>query len=98
MLNAPVPANATPLPAVQPFDRAAIMRAAHFTAKWRVATVGGSYRAWFAQALRHEWQKARADRLRRESNVGLPVRSCLADRTPRLLTRATGRLAHSFAA
>jgi len=35
------------------FDRKEIMRAAHFTAKWRVLTVGGTYRDWFAKALRH---------------------------------------------
>lgn len=84
----------------RPFDRRAIMRAAHFTAKWRKAAPACclSYRELFAQALAHEWKKAKADRLRRESNVGLPVRSCLADRQPRQFTRATGKLAHSFAA
>lgn len=78
--------------------RRAIMSAAHFTARYRVASVGGSYRKWFVQALAYEWKKVRADRLRRESNFGLPLRSCFADRAPRLLTRASGRLAHSFAA
>jgi hypothetical protein len=81
------------------FNRSAIMKAAHFTAKWRVASVGGSYRKWFAQALAHEWKKAKANRLRRESNLGLPIRSCLADRPAhRLFTRESGRLAYSFAA
>jgi hypothetical protein len=61
------------------FDRKAIMQAAHFTAKWRVATVGGSYREWFANALAAEWKKAKADRARFEQNIGLPVRSCRVD-------------------
>ena len=33
------------------YDRSAIMKAAHFTARWRVQSVGGSYREWFAKAL-----------------------------------------------
>ncbi|TLG77792.1 hypothetical protein [Methylocystis sp. B8] len=86
------------------FDRSAIMKAAHFTARWRVQSVGGSYRQWFAKALAAEWKKAKAARLRNESNIGLPVRTCFADgqqqRLPlcRLYTTHSGRLAGSFAA
>jgi hypothetical protein len=86
------------------YDRAAIMKAAHFTARWRVQSVGGSYREWFAKALASEWKKAKAARVREESNIGLPVRSCFADRaTPRmplyrLYTTHSGRIAGSFAA
>ncbi|WP_292530445.1 hypothetical protein [Methylocystis sp.] len=86
------------------FDRSAIMRAAHFTARWRVQSVGGSYREWFAKALASEWKKAKAARLREESNVGLPVRSCFADRPAprmplcRLYTTHSGRIAGAFAA
>lgn len=85
------------------FNRSAIMKAAHFTARWRVQSVGGSYREWFAKALASEWKKAKAVRLREESNVGLPVRSCFADRPAprfplrRLYTTHSGRLAGSFA-
>ncbi len=86
------------------FDRSAIMGAAHFTARWRVLSVGGSYREWFAKALASEWKKAKAARLREESNFGLPVRSCFADRHAphlslrRLYTTHSGRIAGSFAA
>ena len=82
------------------YDRSAIMKAAHFTARWRVQSVGGSYREWLAKALASEWKKAKGARLRAESNVGLPVRSCFADRMPlcRLYTTHSGRLAGSFAA
>ncbi len=85
------------------YDRAAIMKAAHFTARWRVQSVGGSYWEWFAKALASEWKKAKAARLREESNFGLPVRSCFADRHAphlslrRLYTTHYGRLAGSFA-
>ena len=86
------------------YDRFAIMRAAHFTTRWRIQSVGGSYREWFAKALASEWKKAKAARLRDESNIGLPVRSCLADRSAshlslrRLYTTYSCRLAGSFAA
>ena len=100
------------------FDRSRIMAEAHFMARWRVNTVGGSYRAWFANTLAAEWRKAkeRAERRtwnaasRLESNIGLPLRSCLADAAPRcgafagvapaarLFTRHSGRIAGSFAA
>lgn len=86
------------------YDRSTIMRAAHFMARWRVQSVGGSYREWFARALSAEWKKAKAARLREESNVGLPVRSCAADhlaaRFPmrRLYTTHSGRIAGYFAA
>jgi hypothetical protein len=89
---------------IQSYDRAAIMRAAHFTARWRVQSVGGSYREWFAKALASEWKKAKAVRVREESNIGLPVRSCFADRPAprlplrRLYTMHSGRIAGSFAA
>lgn len=77
------------------FNRSAILKAAHFTAKWRVASVGGSYRKWLGEALAHEWKKAsdaktrreRAalnDRLNIELNTGLPIRSCPADAPARL--------------
>jgi len=72
------------------FNRKTIMANAHFTARWRVPTVGGSYREWFAKGLAHEWKKAREakvrrdrialnDRLNFELNTGLPIRSCPAD-------------------
>ena len=100
------------------FDRARIMAEAHFMARWRVNTVGGSYRAWFAKTLAAEWRKAKERAERREwnkatvleSNLGLPLRSCLADAAPRsgafagvlpasrLFTRHSGRIAGSFAA
>lgn len=86
------------------YDRSAIVQAAHFTARWRVQSVGGSYREWFAKALASEWKKAKAARMREESNIGLPVRSCFADRPAprlplrRLYTTHSGRLAGSFAA
>jgi hypothetical protein len=84
------------------FNRSRIMQAAHFTARYRVATFGGSYREWFAKALSWEWKKAKAAIARDESNVGLPVRTCFADaptfNTRRLYTRASGCLAGSFAA
>ena len=86
------------------YDRSAIMKSAHFTACWRVQSVGGSYREWFAKALASEWKKAKAARHREESNIGLPVRSCFADRPAprmplcRLYTTHSGRLAGSFAA
>ncbi|MGD9657091.1 MAG: hypothetical protein AB7U61_05525 [Methylocystis sp.] len=86
------------------YDRSAIMKAAHFTARLRAQSVGGCYREWFAKALASEWKKAKAARLRDESNIGLPVRSCLADRPAlrfplrRLYTTHSGRLAGSFAA
>ncbi len=57
------------------YDRSAIMKAAHFTARWRVQSVGGSYREWLAKALASKWKKAKGALLRAESNVGLPVRS-----------------------
>ena len=99
------------------FDRSRIMAEAHFMARWRVNTVGGSYRAWFAKALASEWRKAkeRAERRewnaasRLESNLGLPLRSCPIDAASRfgafagvvpaarLFTRASGRVAGSFA-
>ena len=86
------------------YDRSAIMQAAHFTARWRVHSVGGSYRKWFAKALAAEWKKAKAARARFEQNTGLPLRTCLADRpaprfpTRRLYTTHSGRLAGYFAA
>ncbi|MFO1125733.1 MAG: hypothetical protein U1E25_10880 [Methylocystis sp.] len=86
------------------FDRSAIMKTAHFTARWRVHSVGGAYREWFARALSSEWKKAKAARMREESNIGLPVRSCFADRQAprmplrRLYTTHSGRIAGSFAA
>lgn len=86
------------------YDRSAIMKAAHFTARWRVQSVGGSYREWFAKALSAEWKKAKAARARFEQNIGLPLRSCFADRlAPRFplrpfYTTHSGRLAGYFAA
>ena len=73
------------------FDRSRIMKEAHFMARWRVNTVGGSYRAWFAKTLAAEWRKAKERAARREwnkataleSNLGLPLRSCPADAAPR---------------
>jgi hypothetical protein len=61
------------------FNRSRMMQAAHATAKWRVARVGGSYREWVAKALRTEWKRAKEARARGEQNIGLPLRSCLAD-------------------
>jgi len=37
-------------------------------ARWRVNTVGGSYRAWFAKTLAAEWRKAKERAERREWN------------------------------
>jgi hypothetical protein len=73
------------------FDRSRIMKEAHWLARWRVNTVGGSYRAWFAKALASEWRKAKAHAERRahnaasrlDANLGLPVRSCPLDAAPR---------------
>lgn len=73
------------------FDRSRIMKEAHFLARWRVLTVGGSYRKWFAKTLAAEWNKAKARAARREWNkatvlecsLGLPIRSCPADAKPR---------------
>lgn len=72
-------------------DRARLMKEAHFMARWRVNTVGGSYRAWFAKTLAAEWRKAKERAERREwdkataleSNLGLPLRTCAADAAPR---------------
>ncbi len=58
-----------------PFDRKEIMRAAHFTTKWRVLTVGGAYRDWFAKALSQEWRKAREAKAWRERNTGAAILS-----------------------
>ena len=86
------------------YDRSAIMKAAHFMARWRVASVGGSYREWFARALSSEWKKAKAARCAMEHNIGLPLRSCAADRLAprfplrRLYTTHSGRVAGYFAA
>jgi hypothetical protein len=57
------------------FNRKEIMRAAHFTAKWRILTVGGAYRDWFAKALSHEWRKARDAKAWRERNTGAAILS-----------------------
>ena len=61
MLNASVPANATTLSAASPYNRRAIMRAAHWSAKWRASAFGNRkpYRELFAEALAHEWKKAK---------------------------------------
>ena len=61
------------------FNRSRIMQAAHATAKRQIASVGGSYREWFAKALRTEWKRAKEAKARREQNIGLPLRSCPAD-------------------
>jgi len=82
---------AIPMKVPAKFDRSRIMKEAHFMARWRVNTVGGSYRVWFAKALASEWRKAkeRAERRtwnaasRLESNLGLPLRSCAVDAAPR---------------
>jgi hypothetical protein len=99
------------------FNRKAIMEAAHFMARWREGN-GKTYRERFAEALRYEWKQAKARAARREWNkataidcaLGLPVRSCPADATPRhgvfasdtsarrLFTTQSGRLVGSFAA
>ena len=45
------------------FNRSAIMKAAHFTARWRRANVGGSYRELFANTprpIRREMRVAQA--------------------------------------
>jgi hypothetical protein len=63
-------------------NKAAMFRRAHEIARWRVMSVGKSvkpYRAWFADALRSEYRKARNAQLREEQNIGLPLRSCRAD-------------------
>jgi hypothetical protein len=80
------------------FDRKAIMQAAHFMARWRVACVGGSYREWFAKALKTEWKRAREAKARHEQNVGLPLRTCFADKPRRFPLRGNATIAHMIAA
>lgn len=82
------------------YNRSAIMQAAHWTAKWRVASVGGSYREHFKRALSYEWKRAKEAKLRHEQNIGLPIRSCLADAPSRrnYFTRGHARIAHIIAA
>ena len=74
------------------FNLSRIMQAAHATAKWRVASVGGIYREWFTKALRTEWKRAKEAKARREQNVGLPIGSCIADATPPALIAEPVRL------
>jgi hypothetical protein len=66
-----------------PYNRAEILKAAHFMRRWRLATARGAYREIFARELAAEWKKAKAARARLEQNTGLPVRTCPADVTPR---------------
>jgi hypothetical protein len=83
------------------FDRKAIMQAAHFMARWRVASCGGSYREWFAKALRTEWKRAGEAKARHEQNVGLPIRTCFADKPAyvrRFPLRGNATIAHMIAA
>jgi hypothetical protein len=67
------------------FDRAAVMQKAHSRTRAMMkvpAYRGAGYRALFAAALKRAWSEATADRremARHESNLGLPLRSCLAD-------------------
>jgi len=92
-------AIANPAPGKQD-NRKALMQAAHATAKWRVLSVGGAYRVWFATALAYEWKKSNATRLRHEQNVDLPIRTCLADApgSRRVILRGNARTAHLIAA
>ena len=85
-------------------NKAAMFRRAHEIARWRVMSVGKAvkpYRAWFAEALRSEYRKARNAQLRKEQNIGLPLRSCRADfaLAPRPVSymRASGYVARAFA-
>jgi hypothetical protein len=86
-------------------DKAAIFRRAHEIARWRVMSVGKAvkpYRAWFAEALRSEYRKARNAQLREEQNLnGLPLASCRADLAlalrPVSYMRASGYVARAFA-
>ena len=82
------------------YNRKAIMQVAHATPKWRVASVGGAYREWFAKALAYEWKKSKATRLPHEQNIGLPIRTCLADAlgSRRVILRGSARTAHLTAA
>ena len=61
------------------YNRAEILKAAHFMTRWRLASAKGSYRETFARELAAQWKKAKAARARFEQNTGLPIRSCLAD-------------------
>lgn len=62
------------------FNRSEILKAAHFMASWRKCSgAKATYAQLFAEALRHEWKKAKAARARFEQNTGLPIRTCPAD-------------------
>lgn len=61
------------------YNRAEILKAAHFMTRWRLASAKGSYRETFARELAAQWKKAKAARARFEQNTGLPIRSCLAE-------------------
>jgi hypothetical protein len=67
------------------YNRAEILKAAHFMTRWRLAPAKRSYREVFARELAAERKKAKAARARLEQNTGLPVRTCPADVTPRPL-------------
>lgn len=71
------------------------MNAARFSIRYRFLTVGGSLSAMVRPRLAAEWKKAKAARARFEQDVGLPVRSCRADMTPRAYRmRGNGNIAH----
>jgi hypothetical protein len=80
-----------------PFDRKEIMRAAHFTAKWRVLTVGGAYRDWFAKALSHEWRKAHDAKAWRERNAGAEILSFPSSRQHSRLNMRNANIAYLVA-
>lgn len=62
------------------YNRAEILKAAHFMTRWRRASgVKGTYREIFARELAAQWKKAKAAQDRFEQNTGLPIRSCHAD-------------------
>jgi hypothetical protein len=73
------------------------MRAAHFTAKWRVLTVGGAYRDWFAKALSHEWRKARDAKVWREQNTGAAMLSFPSSRQHARLNMRNANIAYLVA-
>ncbi|MFO1118491.1 MAG: hypothetical protein U1E28_22705 [Beijerinckiaceae bacterium] len=83
----------------KPLDRSRIMKAAHFTARWRRASgVQRSYRELFVVALRAEFERAKAARrmaivIRERFVAGIPQEP----RRRELMTRQTGFLAASFA-
>lgn len=87
------------------FNRKAIMQKAHARTRAMMALPlyrAAGYRVIFAAALKRAWTEAtpyRRDAARLEQNIGLPLRSCTADRPARRVhDRHSGRLYANFAA